>query len=849
MNQKTSKLLLGIIIICMMLFTRSLSYAQNTVNINSPYQSISADSSFGGTDKILLGWNSKIRIDDDPSYADKYGVKLASASNESILYAVWCDGRDDNIGKIYFSASYDGGDSWTTNLNLASTGMVMHSACNYDISVDKGGKIYVVYSVKIANTTDNFLISSIDHGNSWSLPVSFVDAERKSTRLDVYPLFISAGAEGRVYIAWGDSTYIDGSYSIGTQYDYSVDGGNSFHTDKLILADEGGLGTYLVSKFCVQGNSLFVFYRHAIWPDYQYEVIYSSDNGDSFSQPNVLPINVSVGNQYSLNVDGQGIIHAVFQVSYPDALYYIQSTDYGISFTPPSLVTRPRAYLQTPNIVVNTEKGINIILPYQLTGVDRYTSFDAGTTFTLTEEIIPNLSVFEPSSIIYGQGIGYTAWYEQNSDGSIYGIYGKRWEMNTPSQKAWTLMYYLDGDNDLSQSYVKIFNQLEMANNPDANVVVLLDTKTKGDSAYYLVQHDTDPNHFAVYQEGINKWSKAELNMGDDQTLIDFATWARQNYPAQNYALILDDHGSGLRGAMIDDTDKSGYMPIQTIAWALDQITEGGANKIDVLVLNACLMGMIEDAYQWRNYIDYYVASENIQDTYYWGYTDQVLWATSAKTPEQYAKDFAFGYTSDPGVSGQFYYTMSAADISKLNGLISAVSQLTNAINAVMNSENSVKFGNIEAQVQRFDNKPPLNKIDLNDTYVDLYDFARLVNEQYSNQQVKDAAQVVMNEINTYIIFNAHAVDKGVENSYGVSIFLPHMRSSFYVGSNYDFAAGTTWANTTNSLVSDAADIGWGQMLVNYFTLTQPNGPDDPIPPTLVTKPLYSSVYLPILIR
>lgn len=165
--------------------------------------------------------------------------------------------------------------------------------------------------------------------------------------------------------------------------------------------------------------------------------------------------------------------------------------------------------------------------------------------------------------------------------------------------KVWTLIYYLAGDNDLSSSYGKIFNQLELGNNSATQVLVLLDQRTiiPGDSAYYLIQHDTNLSSFASYTEGTNKWSQGELDMNDPQTLINFGQWVYRNFPSQHYALFLDDHGSGLTGAMAEETLFTKIiMSVNQIKDALNTITNNGTHKFDIITMNACLMGMIEDA-------------------------------------------------------------------------------------------------------------------------------------------------------------------------------------------------------------------------------------------------------------
>ena len=44
-----------------------------------------------------------------------------------------------------------------------------------------------------------------------------------------------------------------------------------------------------------------------------------------------------------------------------------------------------------------------------------------------------------------------------------------------------------------------------------------------------------------------------EANMGDPQTVVDFANWAIHNYPADNYCFIFCGHGYGWKGGTCPD--------------------------------------------------------------------------------------------------------------------------------------------------------------------------------------------------------------------------------------------------------------------------------------------------------
>ena len=418
----------------------------------------------------------------------------------------------------------------------------------------------------------------------------------------------------------------------------------------------------------------------------------------------------------------------------------------------------------------------------------------------------------------------------------------------------WTLMFYLDGDTtDYDRATPALLNQLEAAaNNPNVQAAVLWDGPGTGNSAYYEVQYDTDVTALAPYTAGENYWPKGELNMGSSTTLVDFVTWARTRYPARNYALILTDHGNGLGGAMLDETGGDAHLTVPDIGVALAFATFSGTRKIDVLFMDACLMGMIEVAFQVRDYVDYYVASENLVFVAVRARPERypVSDITATMTPHELASLFATSYDRERSTASE-PYTISAADISALDDLVATTNSLAWSLNTRMATAAVTLTTVIAPTVQRFDNRPPIYVIDPSvDEYIDLYDFARLVDTNFSNGAIRGAAQMVMDDVQDFIIAEYHqtSADAKVPNSHGVSIFFPSTASSFYNADAYDFATGASWpANSYSSRSARESGVEWGPMLVNYFQTTKPGGPDNPTPPELIPLQQEFGVYLPMV--
>ena len=154
-----------------------------------------------------------------------------------------------------------------------------------------------------------------------------------------------------------------------------------------------------------------------------------------------------------------------------------------------------------------------------------------------------------------GSGTVHVTYWLYNYD---TGEYSKKYTKRRRS-KEWTFMIYMDADNNLEHAGILDLNEMEKVGSSDSvNIVVQMDRidgtgypwddtsngnwkKTKR----FFVIPDSDPdviNSFEVEDLG-------EMNMGKPATLDSFITWAKREFPARKYCLVLWDHGSGWQKA------------------------------------------------------------------------------------------------------------------------------------------------------------------------------------------------------------------------------------------------------------------------------------------------------------
>ena len=108
-------------------------------------------------------------------------------------------------------------------------------------------------------------------------------------------------------------------------------------------------------------------------------------------------------------------------------------------------------------------------------------------------------------------------------------------------------MVYISGDNNLEDFVVSDIESELAPTGSSANVQVVAladrapgyDT-SRGDWQSTKLFHVTK-GMLATSENAVADWG--ERDFGDKQTLIDFVTWTKANYPADHYALYFWGHG------------------------------------------------------------------------------------------------------------------------------------------------------------------------------------------------------------------------------------------------------------------------------------------------------------------
>ncbi len=358
-------------------------------------------------------------------------------------------------------------------------------------------------------------------------------------------------------------------------------------------------------------------------------------------------------------------------------------------------------------------------------------------------------------------------------------------------QKEWTIMVYLNGKNNLDLAALSNVDAMEkVGSGAKYNIVVELGltksydpaTGTLVNARRYLIKKDNIQNgdsEYLIDSPAVQTLAKAD--MGDYKHLAEFGRWAKANYPAKKYMLIVWNHGSGwLKSAEgVDDKgisydDATGHhISTPELGQALKEI--GG---VDVYASDACMMQMAEVVYELKDSADYITGSEEAEPET--GYPYDMVLGRLADRPEMGGAELGQAVVD---AYNEYYKqhwgntTLSVVATSAVKGLVPVVNDF---VRAAMAARERRVIKAVIAKTQAFyynDNK-------------DLWHFLSLYAEASKSPEVKITAKALEDYLSGALIMRNRVSGEKYANSKGLAVFLPPV----YFDSTYKELA---WARDT----------------------------------------------------
>ena len=381
-----------------------------------------------------------------------------------------------------------------------------------------------------------------------------------------------------------------------------------------------------------------------------------------------------------------------------------------------------------------------------------------------------------------------------------------------PAKAEWTLIYFMFGETSFAWDSMDLIGRYGTAGSTDSvNIIVVLDTPNAytpasrlgpayaGDGVELRINRNADPT---VIQD------MGEINMADPVAMGQIGSSIVSTFPANRYGVVMYDHGGGWSGFGYDAEPNIGVsiatgatnggnygaygQILSSMAQTLTTKGLGQGGTLDLVVINACLMGEWEVAAATAPYAKYYVASE--QEIY------GDPWASTTFLPQLVAQPTmsagAFGTT----MVNTYYPGQPTGDtLSNINlssSYFGTTGSLTTAIDSLGRAlQNPPLYDCIRAA-----RASSIGFADSSGQLRDLYDLAAKLQASTAtggacpNAAIYSAAGAVMQATTASVVSRTSSGVAGAPS--GLTIFMPDKCTQ--LDPNYYQGAGAVWSQQTH---------------------------------------------------
>lgn len=405
----------------------------------------------------------------------------------------------------------------------------------------------------------------------------------------------------------------------------------------------------------------------------------------------------------------------------------------------------------------------------------------------------------------------------------------------SPATAEWTLMFYMDSDNDLElPQMIDLLEMAEVGSSAAVNVVVLADRHASGDE---------DNNYTNADVGGIKNWTSAkyirvekgklreiadlgELNMGDPSNLAAFVENAAKDFPAKKYALVFGNHGSGWPGILHDEANGDDSLNMTELSGALAKATKS-TGKLELIGFDACLMANFEVARTVAPFGKYLVASEELEPGNGWNYVAIMNGLSANPTMdgktlgEGITRSFKNFYTAGEPRNRKESITLSVTDLSKIDALNTAFADLSVKNQAMLKGgrEGLLRIAAARSNAANFGSRgqgPSAAE------FFDMGHYAQNIKALSPDPEVKKAADGVIAALSTAVVSNVFG--PAHPRATGLSLYFPNtgqqLAQSGY--NKHPFQQGMKW----NGMLVDIAAILAGDTTKPQISPVQSSKPN-----------------------
>ena len=362
----------------------------------------------------------------------------------------------------------------------------------------------------------------------------------------------------------------------------------------------------------------------------------------------------------------------------------------------------------------------------------------------------------------------------------------------------WTVLSFSIADTDLEPYMMDDVDEMgEVGSTEELSIVALVDRADGySDDPVLGIDDWVGGKLLEVTSGGATVLDElGDVNTGDPEVLADFISRGIDQYPADNYALIISDHGASWPGVGGDESADSDHLSLGELDEAIGAGLEAaGVEKFDLLGFDACLMATYEVASTLADRADRLLASQELEPGHGWDYTAlQSVVDNGGATVDELGSALIDGFEKqarEQETSAEI--TLSLIDLTQMGAVDAALAEFSGQL--VDRAEGvSPVVGRSLAQTLGFGTNPDPEQ----DSYMS--DLAILAGEiGVDALDVSDAADNLIRAINDVVLDKVDG--QATKGATGLSIYFPPTVD--YFDAEYDALD---------------IDTGWGDFLAAYY--------------------------------
>jgi hypothetical protein len=412
--------------------------------------------------------------------------------------------------------------------------------------------------------------------------------------------------------------------------------------------------------------------------------------------------------------------------------------------------------------------------------------------------------------------------------------------------KKWTILIYFFGEVNEGRK-TDLTKMVRVGSNQYINIVAEFEWEKNFGNRRFFIEENGD---YSVPE--LQETNTGSPGRGDSRLLSKFLKWGANSYPAEHYMVILKgnrsgwkeddiyklalrmspeknnlssfeiekinrDDKSGIKSALFNSTIEEIVKLPERLRWIAYGNDDGSkdfldsielkkglieaaklllSKQFDILGFDGCLMNTLEITFQLKDTAKIIVGSEETEPNAGWPY-DKLLAAISANpdmAPSDFGKIIVDSYieSHDKGADSEAV-TLTAMNTKKMTDVLSAFNKMALALTKnVTNHDTFNKLLKITYDVQKF----------YNPRYMDLSDFARLLNERIDVKEIKESSKGIIDVLKSgdaNFIIASENLTYSMSNAHGVSIYMPVRETYLKYYNNLDFANKSKWNEFINA--------------------------------------------------